>query len=131
MKVDNAMGHCDASRLLAESMAEVRAAARHVSDLLEAAPSAEASSLDAICGELDAIAFRARVLTIETRIESLLRGGQGGRFAQLSAEIGILADRCEEAVTLIRRLRAARAKAGALHLPARWREMGGGGIQSA
>ena len=101
------MDHCDASRLLADAMAEVRAAASHVSQLLEAAPSAGPGVLDNTCNELDAVAFRARALAIEARIQSLRRVGQDGRFAQLSAEIGILADRCGEAVILIDRLKAA------------------------
>jgi hypothetical protein len=125
------MDHCDASRLLAEAMTEVGAAASHVSRLLEAAPSADADSLDNICSGLDAVAFRARALAVEARIQSLRRAGQGGHFAQLSGEIGVLADRCGEAVMLIRRLQAARAEAGAQPLHAPWRVMRRGGIQSA
>jgi hypothetical protein len=106
------MDHCDASRLLADAMAEVLAAASHISQLLEAAPSAEAGVLDITCKELGAVAVRARILAMETRSQSLRRAGLGPRFAQVSAEIAILADRCGEAVILIRRLQAARDQRG-------------------
>ena len=108
----------DASRMLAEAMSEVRAAASEISRLLEAAPRADTRALVSLCSQLDALAFRARALSLEARIEGLGRGQGAARFTQLSAEIAILADRCAEAVNLIGRLRAARQEGEEHHLGA-------------
>ena len=105
------------SRMLAEAMNEVRSAASEITRLLEAAPRADTAALDTLCIQLDAIAFRARALALEARIEGWRRREQGGRYAQLSAEIGILAERSLEAVVLLRRLRAARASGDEHALP--------------
>ena len=121
----------DASRMLADAMNEVRSAASEISRLLEAAPRAETGALETLCGQLDAVAFRARALALEARIEGWRRGQGAARFTQLSAEIGILADRCAEAVVLLRRLRAARSEVGARHVPAATLVPPRGGIQSA
>ena len=121
----------DASRVLAEAMSEVRAAASEISRLLEAAPRADTGALDTLCSQLDAVAFRARALALEARIEGLRRGQGAARFTQLSAEIGILADRCVEAVALLGRLRAAREQGEARYIPAPPLATPGGGIQSA
>jgi hypothetical protein len=72
----------DASRVLAEAMSEVRAAASEISRLLEAAPRADTGALDSLCSQLDAVAFRARAL--EARIEGLRRG-QGAARKQCEA----------------------------------------------
>jgi hypothetical protein len=74
----------DASRVLAEAMGEVRAAASEISRLLEAAPRADTGALDSLCSQLDAVAFRARALALEARIEGLRRG-QGAARKQCEA----------------------------------------------
>ena|SRR5688572_27047717 len=105
-----------ASRLLCEALEECRRSAGLLARLLdESAEMAPTSPHRApIAAGIERLALRARLLSLDARLEGLLRPGMGHGFVEVARELGALADRCEEVAVLVRA-----GPRGATHLGAK------------
>jgi hypothetical protein len=92
-----------ATRLLSEALVECRRGAALLARLLdEAALLAPASpDREAIADGIERLALRARLLSLDARLEGLRRPEVGRGFNEAAREIAAFADRCEEVAALV------------------------------